>query len=188
MNFCSHCGSTGIISQIPKGDTRLRSTCVDCNAVFYDNPKIVAACILEWQDKILLCRRSIEPRKGMWTVPGGFLENNESVIEGALREAKEESGATAEGLKLFAIHNIKHACQVYVTYCGRLNGGICSAEHETSEVVLCRKHEIPWDEIAFVVIKEALQLYVSGSNENYSTVYQGDIVKNDDGTFDISRY
>ncbi len=188
MNFCSHCGSSAIVSQIPQGDTRRRFTCADCNAVFYENPKIVAACILEWQEKILLCRRAIEPRKGMWTVPGGFLENNESMVEGAFREAKEESGATAEGLKLFSIHNIKHAHQVYVTYCGRLGGGICSAEHETSEVALYGKNEIPWDEVAFAVIKEALRLYVSDGRNDCSAVYQGDIVKNNDGTFHVTRY
>ena len=116
MNFCSECGSSRVVVRTPQGDSTPREICDACDTIFYSNPKIVAACIVEWQGRILLCCRSIEPRKGMWTIPGGFMENGESVKEAAMREAKEESGAVISNLELFSIHNLKYNHQVYAIY------------------------------------------------------------------------
>ena len=175
MNFCSHCGSSQIIRDIPEGDNIERYICRNCGNIFYENPKIVTACIAEWNDRILLCRRAIEPRIGTWTIPGGFMENGESIKDAALREVQEESCATINDIKLFALYNLKYINQVYVVYYGQIADGKCSAGHETEEVLLCRKDEIPWNDISFTVIKEALQRYLSSADRD--SVYQGDIIK-----------
>lgn len=188
MKFCSHCGSPRVDRRVPQGDSLPRDVCGDCGVIFYENPKIVAACILEWRDRILLCRRSIEPRKGMWTVPGGFMENGESVIDAARREAREEGNAAAENLELFAVYNLIYNRQVYITYRGVLGGGACSAGHETTAVALRAKDEIPWDEIAFLAIRDALELYVNDCRRGSFSVHQGDIVRDAAGAFEIIRY
>ena len=170
MKFCSECGSQNISILTPEANQSQHEVCHDCDAIFYKNPKIVAACILEWHNEILMCRRSIEPRKGMWTIPGGFMENGESVQEAALRETKEESGAQVSSPELFAIYNLKNNNQVYAVYCGGLVDGVCSAEHETEEVRLYKKDQIPWPNIAFLVIEAALRLYLE--NCKMGVVYQ----------------
>ena len=101
MNFCSHCGYR-VSARIPAGDDRLRFVCDGCGAVHYQNPKMVVGCIPEWEDRILLCKRSIEPKHGMWTIPAGYLENGETVSEGAIRETLEEAGARVDKLELYA--------------------------------------------------------------------------------------
>ena len=95
MKFCSQCGST-VELRIPDGDNLPRFVCAKCNTIHYQNPKIVAGCIPEWEDQILLCKRAIEPRRGLWTLPAGFMENNETTADAALRETQEEAKAQAE--------------------------------------------------------------------------------------------
>ncbi|MEN8754006.1 MAG: NUDIX hydrolase, partial [Desulfobacterales bacterium] len=97
MNFCSHCGAP-VTLRIPEGDDRSRYSCVACGAIHYQNPKMVVGCVPQWQGKILLCRRAIEPRYGWWTLPAGYLENGETVTEGARRETLEEAGAALHEL------------------------------------------------------------------------------------------
>ena len=158
QKYCSYCGSAVSI-KIPEGDNKERAVCNHCGAVFYENPKIVSGCLLTWKDKILLCKRATEPRAGYWTLPAGFLENNETMEAGALRETFEEAGAKANNLNPFLLCNLPHISQIYIMFHGKLTDGKFSAGLESSEVKLFSKDEIPWNEIAFLVISKAIKLY-----------------------------
>jgi ADP-ribose pyrophosphatase YjhB (NUDIX family) len=120
---------------------------------------MVVGCILEWEDKLLLCRRAIEPRSGLWTIPAGFLENGETVIEGAKREALEEARAKLEILGLYTLFDLTHINQVYLIFRARLLDHDYMPGEETVEVRLLGEKEIPWDHIAFPSIKKTLRLY-----------------------------
>ena len=115
MNYCSQCGER-VVRGVPPGDDRERFFCPSCETVHYQNPRMVVGCIPWWENSILLCRRAIEPRYGTWTLPAGFLENGESVAEGARRELLEEARATALGLTLYGLYNIRHVSQVYLIF------------------------------------------------------------------------
>ena len=158
MKFCSQCGAT-VEHKVPEGDTLPRYVCDACDTIHYQNPKVVTGCIPEWEDKILLCRRAIEPRTGLWTLPAGFMENSETSSEGAARETLEEACARVEIGDLYALFNIPHISQVYLLFRARLLDLDYSPGLESLEVNLFAEHEIPWDEIAFAVVKETLQRY-----------------------------
>ena len=144
--------------------------CDACGTIFYSNPKIVAGCIPQWDQQVLLCRRAIEPRSGLWTLPAGFMENGESTAEAAARETLEEANARVEMGKLFAYLNIPALSQVYVIFLARLMDLEFSAGAESLEVRLFHEHEIPWDEIAFPSIERALRLYFQDrSGEGFGT-------------------
>ena len=177
MNYCSSCGSDNIIFKTPPGDTRKRHICQDCGEIFYTNPKIVVGCIFEWQKRILLCKRAIEPRYGLWTIPAGFMENSESVAEGAMRESFEEAHAKPidSGLQLHGIYNLKHIHQVYIVYYGVLQNGHAESGEETSAVKLCLEEEIPWDQIAFLVIREALERYFEDRSRGEMKLHSVDL-------------
>lgn len=159
MNFCSHCGAK-VTRKIPAGDNLPRHVCVQCEIIHYHNPKIVAGCIPEWEDQILLCRRAIEPRLGLWTFPAGFMEIGESTEEAAVRETKEEAEADVAITGLYAVLSLPRIGQVYLVFRGRMAAPIYKAGAESLEVRLFSLSDIPWDEIAFPVVKEALARYV----------------------------
>ena len=158
MKFCNQCGST-VDFLIPEGDNMPRHVCSHCGLIHYQNPKLVAGCIPEWQDRILLCRRAIEPRYGLWTIPAGFMENEETTLEAAARETHEEATAQVTNLSLYTMYNLPHINQVYLMFRGELVRGYASPGAESLEVALMDEKEIPWEEIAFPVIKESLKLY-----------------------------
>jgi len=158
MKYCSNCGAAVTLT-IPSGDHRPRSVCSDCGTIHYINPKIVAGCIPEWKDQILLCKRAIEPRLGLWTLPAGFMENDETADEGAARETLEETGAHTTNLELFSFYSIPHISQVYLIYRAQLVDQNFGPTSESEEVRLFSQHEIPWDKIAFPVVKLSLQKY-----------------------------
>ena len=158
LNYCSECGSATNL-MIPAGDNRERQVCNHCQTIHYQNPKNVCGCILEWQDKVLLCKRAIEPRYGYWTLPAGFMENNETTMEGAARESFEEANATALNLKLFGLYNLPRISQVYIMFVGELKDGYMKAGDESLEVGLFTQDEVPWDNLAFPVVVESLQRY-----------------------------
>ncbi len=158
MNFCSHCASP-VTSRVPPGDDRPRHVCDSCGTIFYSNPKIVAGCIPVWEEQLLLCRRAIEPRSGLWTLPAGFMENGESTAQAAARETLEEANARVEMGKLFAYLNIPTLNQVYVIFLAELLDLEFYAGAESLEVRLFNEDEIPWDAIAFPSIERALRLY-----------------------------
>ncbi|MBW2192765.1 MAG: NUDIX domain-containing protein, partial [Deltaproteobacteria bacterium] len=126
----------------------------------YNNPKLVVGCIPVWEDRILFCRRAIEPRYGKWTIPAGYLETGETVEEGALRETNEEAGARIEFIEPYAIYNIAFIGQVYLIFRGRLMNGAFKSGLESLETRLFGKDEIPWDHRAFTVIREVLHRYL----------------------------
>ena len=188
MKYCSECGSDNLVHRLPEGDNKERTICDTCGHIFYHNPKIVTGCILEWQQRILLCKRAIEPRIDFWTVPAGFLENGESVIEAAAREAKEEACAECENLVMHSFYNIRHVNQVYILYRGSLKDGHYGVGQESSDAKLYTEAEIPWQQIAFPVIEEALRLYFKDRSRRSYSYHEGDIYRGGDNKIQIVRY
>lgn len=173
MNFCSHCGSDQLEERIPDGDDRLRIVCRNCHTVHYSNPKIVAGCLPIWEDQVLLCRRSIPPRKGYWNIPSGYLEHAETVEEGALREVWEEARARVEILQLHAIFSIPHIGQVYLHFLAQLTEPDFSPGPESLEVQLFRESEIPWDQLAFSSSRFSLKHYWNDRRAGFRQVHLG---------------
>jgi ADP-ribose pyrophosphatase YjhB (NUDIX family) len=159
MNYCSVCGKP-VSKKIPPGDNLLRFVCESCQTIHYHNPKIVAGCIPEWGDQILLCRRAIEPRSGLWTFPAGFMEIGESTEQAAKRETEEEAHAQVEVTSLYAVLSLPYVGQVYMVFRGRMVTPEFCAGEESLDVRLFTRDAIPWDEIAFSVVKDALHRYV----------------------------
>jgi ADP-ribose pyrophosphatase YjhB (NUDIX family) len=177
MKFCSQCGADQIRWEIPQGDNRPRHICGSCNEIYYQNPKIVVGCIPEWEDTVLLCRRAIEPRYGYWTLPAGFMENEETTQEAAERETLEEANARVELLGLYTVMNIPHTNQVYMMFRSRLLDLDFGPGSESLEVKLFREHEIPWRELAFPTIVHTLELYFEERRRERFGVHLGDIVR-----------
>ncbi|UCB55593.1 MAG: NUDIX hydrolase [Thiotrichales bacterium] len=187
MNFCSSCGSR-VNLLIPAGDNRHRYVCESCGMIHYQNPNVVTGCIPEWEGRILLCRRAIEPRYGTWTLPAGFLENGESSMFGAAREAEEEANAQIREMTLFCVYSIPHINQVYTMYRGVLDKGLASPGEESLEVMLASEDEVPWDNLSFPVIVETLKLYYRDKQTgNFSTHY-GEIIRLDKKTVRVEHY
>jgi ADP-ribose pyrophosphatase YjhB (NUDIX family) len=160
MKYCSHCGS-GVEVRVPDGDNLPRHVCGDCGTIHYQNPKIVAGCIPEWQGRILLCKRAIEPRYGLWTIPAGFMENCETVEAAAARETDEEACARVKIDGLYGVYNIPHISQVYMIFRGELVDGRFAPGPESLETALYSEDEIPWKELAFPVVVQALERYLA---------------------------
>ncbi|MBT8070333.1 MAG: NUDIX hydrolase [Gammaproteobacteria bacterium] len=158
MNFCSSCGSN-LVKLVPRNDDRQRHVCSDCGTVHYQNPKIVTGCLPVWQESVLLCRRAIEPRSGYWTVPAGFMELNETVEQGAIRETWEEARARVELLAPYSMFNLTHVNQLYIIFRARLKDLDFRPGPESKEVRLFAEHEIPWDELAFGTVRHTLRFY-----------------------------
>lgn len=176
MNYCSNCGEP-VTYGTPPGDDRSRYSCDSCGLIHYQNPRVVVGCIPEMQDKILLCRRSIEPCYGKWTLPAGYLENGETVSAGAERETLEEARARVEILAPYVLYNICYVSQIYFMFRARLMDHNFSPGSECLEVKLFSEDEIPWDEMAFKVIKETLIQYFKDRPSGIFPFYVGDILK-----------
>ncbi len=164
MKYCSHCGAQ-VAARIPARDNRTRWVCERCDTVHYQNPNIVVGCVAEKDGKILLCKRAIEPRRGYWTVPAGFMELGESLAEGAARETLEEACAEIEIGHLFASIDVVDAGQVHIFFTGTLKGGYGVGE-ESTDVRLFSEDEIPWDEMAFQSGRFALRKYIEDRGAN----------------------
>ncbi len=160
MKYCSSCGSDQIEFNIPKEDNLPRYCCHHCGMIHYQNPNIVAGCLLTFKGQILLCRRAIEPRYGCWTIPAGFMENHETLEQAAKRETWEEAKAVVNELMLYAIVSIPAISQVYVLFKAELAQAIYAAGSESLEVQLFEPKAIPWDELAFPVIIRCLDYYL----------------------------
>lgn len=148
MRYCPDCGGP-IERRCPEGDDRLRHVCRACAAIHYHNPKIVVGAVCLWQGRVLLCRRAIEPRRGFWTIPAGYLELEESTEEGTLREAWEEARAQIALDGLLAVYNLPHVSQVQIFYRARLLSPEVAAGPESEEVALLEWQDIPWQDLAF---------------------------------------
>lgn len=176
MKFCCECGSQ-VNQRIPSGDNRMRFVCTNCDAIHYQNPKMVVGCLPEWEDKVLLCKRAIEPQYGKWTLPAGFMENGETTLQGALRETWEEAGARVEISHLFTLYNLPHISQVYLMFRARLLDLDFAAGEESLEVALFTEDEIPWDEIAFLTIEKTLRQYFEDRRQGEFGFHTGDIAR-----------
>jgi ADP-ribose pyrophosphatase YjhB (NUDIX family) len=174
MKFCSECGGT-TETLIPEGDSRLRAVCSACKIIHYVNPKMVLGTIPAWGDQVLLCRRAIEPRYGLWTLPAGFMEVEESTANGAMRETMEEAGARIELGSLFSVFDIPHVNQVHLFYLAQLKDLEFAAGPESLEVKLFTEDEIPWNLIAFRTITATLKFYFHDRRQGVMSVHTGDI-------------
>ena len=148
MKFCSNCGAP-VVRRVPPGDSLPRAVCDACGTIHYQNPKLVVGSLPQWEDKLLLCRRAIEPRYGYWTLPAGFMENDESTGEAAARETLEEAGARIELLGVFSMISVPYVNQVHVFYRARLLDLDFKPGVESLEVALFEETKMPWKEIAF---------------------------------------
>lgn len=174
MKFCSECGGT-TETLIPEGDSRLREVCSTCKTIHYVNPKMVLGTIPAWGDQVLLCRRAIEPRYGLWTLPAGFMEVEESTANGAMRETMEEAGARIELGSLFSVFDIPHVNQVHLFYLAQLKDLEFAAGPESLEVKLFTEDEIPWNLIAFRTITATLKFYFHDRRQGVMSIHTGDI-------------
>jgi ADP-ribose pyrophosphatase YjhB (NUDIX family) len=155
IQHCNVCGAK-VDFRVPAGDTHSRAVCPSCGHIQYQNPKVVVGTVPVWDDRILICRRAIEPRHGKWTLPAGFMENSETAPEGAAREALEEANARVEVEQLYTLFSVPHISQVYVFFRARLLDLDFSPGIESLEVKLAREDEIPWDELAFASVRRTL--------------------------------
>ena len=175
MKFCSNCGAP-VVLKVPPGDNLPRHVCEACDAIHYQNPKMVIGCIPEWEDRILLCRRAIEPRHGLWTVPAGFMENGETVAQAALRETLEEANARVELAAMYSVISVPHVNQVHIFYRGRLLDLEFGPGAESLEVQLFAESEIPWQEIAFRTISTTLRHYFADRRTGAYGFHSGEIL------------
>jgi ADP-ribose pyrophosphatase YjhB (NUDIX family) len=158
MRYCSECGAS-ISLRVPEHDDRPRHVCDGCGTIHYRNPKLVIGAIPEWGGELLLCRRAIEPRRGLWTLPAGFMENGETLHEGAARETLEEANARVEIGPLYTVFNLPAIDQVYMLFRATLRDLDFSPGSESLETRLFGEEEIPWGDLAFQVVHETLRLY-----------------------------
>ncbi len=175
VKHCRNCG-TAVVCRVPDdGDTRLRGVCPACHTVHYENPLNVVGTIPYLDQRVLLCKRNIEPRLGKWTLPAGFMELCETVAEGAARETVEEAGAQFEMGEFFSLVNIPRVGQVHMFYRARLLSEQFDPGHETMEARLFLEDEIPWDEIAFKTVGETLKRYFADRRAGQFTIHVFDI-------------
>lgn len=165
IRYCNHCGAS-VSFVIPPGDSLPRHVCDRCQHIHYENPRLVVGCVAEWEGRLLLCKRAIEPQHGLWTLPAGFMENGETTAQGAIRETLEEAGAQIAIDAPFAMINIPHISQVHLFYRGRLLGPDFSAGVESLEVALLDANEIPWDRLAFRSVRFCLEHYLADRDDN----------------------
>ena len=164
MNFCSNCGHA-VEQKIPADDSRLRYVCPQCETIHYQNPNIVAGTLPVFEDKVLLCKRAIEPRYGYWTLPAGFMENQETTMEAAARETWEEAEAKVTLHSLLTVINVPQINQVHMYFLATLIDGKFGVGTESLECALYTEEEIPWDELAFPTVKRTLKRYFADRKE-----------------------
>jgi len=175
MNFCSNCGAK-VALRVPPGDSVPRHVCDGCGTIHYRNPVMVVGTIPEWEDRVLLCRRAIEPRHGFWTLPAGFMELGETTAQAALRETMEEARARVELGEAFSLLSVPHVNQVHLFYRARLSEQKFAAGEETLEARLFSESEIPWDAIAFRTISTTLKHFFSDRKEGKFRLHSGEIL------------
>ena len=166
MSFCTACGHT-TIEKIPLGDRKVRKVRTNCGTIHYVNPKVICGALAVWENKVLLCRRAIEPRYGLWTLPAGYMELFETMEQGAARETREEAEAEVEIEQLYCMYNIPRIGQIYVLFKTTIKDGIFGAGDETIESRLFEEHEIPWSDLAFPSVEQTLRHYFEDRKNNH---------------------
>lgn len=179
MNFCSHCGEA-VILKIPEDDNRQRYVCISCEMIHYQNPRVVAGCLPVWEDKILLCRRAIDPRYGLWTLPAGFMELGETTMEAAARETLEEANARVNIQGLYVVINLPQVDQVFMMFRSQLLDLDFAPGVESLAVELYTKQDIPWNSLAFGTIRQTLDFFFEDRLTGDYPLHIGDIVKHGD--------
>ncbi len=175
IKHCKTCGSPTRYA-IPADDNRERATCNGCGTVHYENPLNVVGTLPIWNDRVLLCRRAIEPRRGLWTLPAGFMEMGETTEQGALRETQEEAGARVDLEGLYTLLNVVRVGQVHLFYRARLRDTDFAPGPESLEVRLFTEADVPWDELAFRTVRETLVRYFDDRRRGQFGVHCADIV------------
>jgi ADP-ribose pyrophosphatase YjhB (NUDIX family) len=174
IKYCHSCGSA-VTHRIPDGDSLQRAVCDACGTIHYQNPKMVVGCLATYGERILICKRAIEPRYGLWTLPAGFMENNESAAEGAAREALEEANARVEIIDLYTVYSIPHISQVYMMFRAKLLDPDVSPGVESLEVKLVTAEELPWDQLAFAMVRRSLEHFLEDRRTGLFVPRFGDI-------------
>jgi ADP-ribose pyrophosphatase YjhB (NUDIX family) len=174
IQHCRVCGSP-VAYRVPADDNRERAVCTACGDIHYENPINVVGTVPVWGEQVLLCRRNIEPRYGLWTLPAGFLELGETTEAGALRETDEEAGARIELQGLFTVLNVVRVGQVHLYYRARLHDTDFAPGPESIEARLFHEHEVPWEEIAFRSVRETLELYFADRRRGHFDLHCADI-------------
>lgn len=176
MKFCPECGAP-VELRLPPDDNRERHICTACATIHYQNPKMIVGSIPEWEDgRVLLCRRAIEPRHGLWTLPAGFMENGETTPEAAARETMEEANALVQIGDLYSMYNISYINQVYLLFRARLLNLDFSPGVESLEVALFKESEIPWDTLAFRAVSLTLKQYFADRKAGGYQFHMGDLL------------
>lgn len=176
MKYCSQCGAP-VELRIPPDDNRKRHVCTVCGEVHYQNPKLIVGAMPEWQDQILLCRRAIEPRHGLWTLPAGFMENGETTSEAATRETQEEANARIEVGDLYSMYSLPYINQVHLLFRARLLDLDFGPGQESLEVRLFREADIPWNEIAFRPVRLTLEHYFAERHSGKFSFHIGELAQ-----------
>jgi len=177
INFCSACGGPTSL-RIPAGDSLPRHVCDRCGTVHYRNPRLVVGSLPVWHEQVLLCRRAIEPRHGLWTLPAGFMENQETTAQAAQRETVEEACARIELGDMYTLINVPHVNQVHVIYLARLLDLDFAPGAETLEVALFNESEVPWDLIAFRTIGITLAHFFADRRLGRFAFHSDDVIPN----------
>lgn len=174
IKHCQRCGGE-VAYRIPPDDNRERAVCPGCGFIHYENPLNVVGTVPVWGDQVLLCLRNIEPRRGLWTLPAGFLELGETTVDGAIRETDEEAGARIEIGALFSVLNVVGVGQVHFFYLATLRDTAFAPGPESMEVRLFREDEVPWDRIAFRTVKETLKRFFDDRRRGQFGIHCADI-------------
>ncbi|HLU77841.1 MAG TPA: NUDIX hydrolase [Burkholderiales bacterium] len=174
MKFCSNCGDP-VALRVPPGDNLPRYVCDACNTIHYVNPRMVVGCIPEWEGRILLCRRAIEPRHGYWTLPAGFMENDETLAQAAMRETREEANARVALRDMYSVLSVPRASQVHVFYRAELLDLDFGPGIESLEVRLFEEAEVPWDDLAFRTVSTTLRHYYTDRRNGGFRLHTEDI-------------
>jgi ADP-ribose pyrophosphatase YjhB (NUDIX family) len=175
LNFCSKCGAR-LALRVPPGDSLPRRVCDSCGTIHYRNPLVVVGTIPVWEERILLCKRAIEPRYGLWTLPAGFMELGETTAQAALRETMEEAKARIELGEVFSLLSVPQVDQVHIFYRARLLDRDYAPGEETLELALLRESEIPWKDIAFPTITTTLRHFYADRKAGAMGFHTGEIL------------
>ena len=171
---CNRCG-VAVVYRVPEGDSLARAVCPSCAHIQYENPRNIVGTVPVWDGRVLLCRRAIEPRHGLWTLPAGFMELGETTAQAALRETREEAGVDVELDALYCVANVRPVSQVYLLYRARMLHPRWEPGAETLEAALFAPDEVPWDRIAFRTVSETLRRYFAQAAHGEFTLQTFDI-------------
>lgn len=175
IKHCKECGAAVAYRVPDDGDTKPRAVCPSCGTIHYENPLTVVGTVPTWGDKVLLCKRNIEPRFGLWTLPAGFMELFETTTEGAARETVEEAGAVFEMQALFTLVNVARVGQVHLFYRAQLTSDQFDPGTETQEARLFSESEVPWEELAFQTTRVTLERYFADRRSGQFSLHHIDV-------------